>query len=637
MPQLIVVEGPNMGDCFDLVGYQTIGTGDGSTIQLKDRRISGTQLKILHQGRQCNIYNLDASKNLLINGEVMVQGILRHGDMISLCDTLMLYSDDEETERSSLEEELSLEHSQIFARKPIDLEDSQLFNREEDFSEKLYTLYQIGSAILEHSETEELCLRVLKIIYQEFKFQRGAIFLQNASHPLKQIVALKNGQKYPKSIECSTTIIKHVLANQEAILSKNAQKDARFISKRSIAEFQILSCMCVPILFQGNLLGVINIDSSQAGKPYTSNDLDQLSKIGTQVGLALENITNQSAVEESNRLLKSLNKASQWLSSNLDKSNIIKEASTSAMSILKCQRVSFICLQENAKNASIAFAVGVKRELWPKIQIEVENSLVGQVIQSNQPFIYPTETSNPLLRLWKKSTHHTYRTESFLIVPVSIEDASTNSIQRLGALCVTDKFNGSNFTQSDLEHLQILASQAGISLKNAELYEKATIDSLTKIYVRQYFFNKLEELLESELSFSLLLLDLDHFKSVNDTYGHPTGDEILRETGALLKEIAGSKGYACRYGGEEFAILLPKFSFTEAQKMAEQINEAFRQYRFNRRLQPIISCTVSIGIAIRKPEEQSSSIIARADKALYLTKAAGRDHYASLPDEEIAS
>ncbi|MEK7485824.1 MAG: diguanylate cyclase [Planctomycetota bacterium] len=636
MSQLIILEGPNIGDCFELSASQTVGSDSSSTIQLKDRRLSGTQLRILKEGKQITIHNLDPSKVLTVNGEVLMRGVLQHGDIISLCNTLMLYAEDEHPkEKASLEDEISMEHSKIFTRKPVPMEDSQLFNQEENFSAKLYTLYQIGSIILEHSDKKELCFGVLKIIYQEFKFHRGVIFLYDEGGPrLKQIAAFKNGEKYLKIIEYSQTIIDFVAKNQESVLSKNAQKDARFLSKRSIADLQIDSCISVPITFKGKLLGIIHIDSPDSHTAYTNADLDQLTKIGTQVGLALENIQNQLTLIESTRILKSLNKASQWLSSNLDKANIIKEASGFASTNLKCQRVSFLILEEGASIATLSFSFGIKRDLWPKIQVPLGEQLVGKAIQENLPILYPSASPNSLLKNWNLDPNRGYRTNSFIIVPVSIKDSSTGKLNRVGAICVTDKMNQSDFTESDLEHLQILASQTGISFKNADLYEKATVDVLTRIYVRQYFFIKLEELFEESEPFSLLLLDLDHFKSVNDRYGHPAGDEILRETGTLLKQVVGTRGVCCRYGGEEFAILLPHFDSSGAQEIAQQINSTFRNFVFNARSQAPLHCTISIGISSHKAKDTPELLISKADRALYQTKDKGRDQF-TVWDEDV--
>jgi diguanylate cyclase (GGDEF)-like protein len=629
MPQLIVVEGPNMGDCFTLKAQETIGADLSNSIPLKDRRISPKQLKIEGSRGEITLTNLDTSKPVTVNGKIMVQGFLNHGDMISFCNTMMLFSEDD-LEESHLEEEMQLEHSQIFARKPLTPEDSELFSiQEEDFAQKLYSLYQIGGAILEHEDRETLCLRVLHIIYQEFHFERGVIQLYNEEGSLRQVAGLQHGKPTEDKIQTSQTIRTVALQNQEAILSKNALQDSRFLSKQSIAEFQIVSCMCVPIIFNKKVLGVIHMDSSDQKRTFNAADLDQLAKIAIEVGLALENIHSQLVLKESTRILKLLSKASQWLSTHLEKQNIIKEASTFALSILRCQRVSFFCIEED-RWAQLAFSIGIPLHLWPSIRLKAGEQLVGKVLQKNQALLYPATQLPFDLSEWKRVPERLYHTDSFLIVPVSILDSETESLQKLGVICVTDKANRAQFDQSDLEHLQLLASQTGISLKNAELYEKATIDTLTRLYVRQYFFSRIAEFLENQSPFVLMLLDLDHFKSVNDTYGHPVGDEVLRELGSLLKKVIAKEGLCCRYGGEEFAILLEGNSLEQATQLAKELNHQVREYNFNTRLSPPIRRTISIGISPPTPQDTVETVIARADKALYSVKSGGRDHFAVL-------
>lgn len=154
------------------------------------------------------------------------------------------------------------------------------------------------------------------------------------------------------------------------------------------------------------------------------------------------------------------------------------------------------------------------------------------------------------------------------------------------------------------------------------LEEMAKLDGLTKLLNRSSFDQRINRCLQNKDSFSLILFDIDHFKKVNDTYGHLVGDEVLKYLAEKMKKMFSNKGKCFRYGGEEFAIILPHTDENEAYKLAEE----FRK---------LIECTISptgepinisLGITkIQESDENVKQIIDRADEALYTSKRTGRN------------
>ena len=164
---------------------------------------------------------------------------------------------------------------------------------------------------------------------------------------------------------------------------------------------------------------------------------------------------------------------------------------------------------------------------------------------------------------------------------------------------------------------------------NLRIQEQSIRDPLTGLYNRRY----LDEMLEREISrakregyrISLAMMDLDHFKNVNDTYGHQVGDLVLRTLGKLLLEHAREGDIACRYGGEEFVLVLPRLSVEHAYHRAEEWRQAFAGV-VTRHGDLEISCTMSVGLAAYPDHSASSDkLISQADKALYKAKLAGRN------------
>ncbi|WP_167854858.1 diguanylate cyclase [Mangrovimicrobium sediminis] len=197
---------------------------------------------------------------------------------------------------------------------------------------------------------------------------------------------------------------------------------------------------------------------------------------------------------------------------------------------------------------------------------------------------------------------------------------------------------GQDFIRKPINETTLLnriRNQLILKRQAENLTRMAYVDPLTCSFNRRYF----EEQLNAQVahnarhhrSMSLLMLDIDNFKRVNDTYGHTTGDECLELVASALREEVGRPmDQVCRYGGEEFAILLPETDLTGATWIAGKINKRFRD-----RLAEIPSggvdeeglpgLTVSIGVACRLPSEGVKSLICRADQALYQAKQSGRD------------
>ncbi|MFT5535064.1 MAG: diguanylate cyclase (GGDEF)-like protein, partial [Candidatus Paceibacteria bacterium] len=233
-----------------------------------------------------------------------------------------------------------------------------------------------------------------------------------------------------------------------------------------------------------------------------------------------------------------------------------------------------------------------------------------------------------------------HRPRSLLILPILHQGELT------GMLYLENNEVSGAFTENRLKVLQLLASQAAISIENASLYAdmEARVaartaelkamslrDGLTGVANRRAFDERLqEELARSRRNgrpLSLLIIDIDHFKRVNDTYGHPVGDACLRRMGeTLLAKCQRATDFVARYGGEEFAIVLPDTDIKNALAFADRVRSAIEQIvlEVGDIRHPI---TASIGAAQAGPKSLTDSayLIAAADRGLYAAKAAGRN------------
>lgn len=183
-------------------------------------------------------------------------------------------------------------------------------------------------------------------------------------------------------------------------------------------------------------------------------------------------------------------------------------------------------------------------------------------------------------------------------------------------------------------HAEIEQKQAELMELNATLVELSMIDKLTGLWNRRYFQEKLEEQMqrygESGEPFSLLILDIDHFKAVNDTWGHQTGDEVLERLGSLLRFYSRDKDTVSRYGGEEFVLILPDMDASESRLVSENLRHEIADAAWD-----IGKLTVSIGIATYTGTDSDATLLKKADEALYASKENGRNRVTHSLDSAL--
>ncbi len=170
-----------------------------------------------------------------------------------------------------------------------------------------------------------------------------------------------------------------------------------------------------------------------------------------------------------------------------------------------------------------------------------------------------------------------------------------------------------------------------LNTKLKEVEQHATVDSLTNLANRRSFEVRLTQHMarcsESGGQLSLVMIDIDHFKRINDTYGHLTGDDLLRIIAKTLRDFVKGKDIVCRYGGEEFVVLLPDTPLEGAITVSENIRKHFSQMSWKQKSTGISmgKVTLSAGVALFRPGETMEAFVQRADVALYQSKKSGRN------------
>lgn len=242
---------------------------------------------------------------------------------------------------------------------------------------------------------------------------------------------------------------------------------------------------------------------------------------------------------------------------------------------------------------------------------------------------------------WKdlKTEFLPHNTESIIAVPISRN-------QKVEGILMIASRKKHAFELHQLQILNLLCSYFAVSLEKARFVQEAVSKSercgLTKLYNYRYFDQELEKKMNDLLNgnlrqLSLMMMDIDHFKSINDTYGHQSGNDILYGLARLIEKEIGDKGIIARYGGEEFVILLPNYSKQQSMKLAEDLRELIESTPFEIRTDlgekrdlTKVQITTSIGVSTAPEDcDEAMALIRNADRALYIgAKRAGRNRVA---------
>lgn len=290
---------------------------------------------------------------------------------------------------------------------------------------------------------------------------------------------------------------------------------------------------------------------------------------------------------------------------------------------------SLLMVDEDKDELYFAIAVGDAAEAVKKLRLKMGEGIAGWVAQHGEPLVVPNVYTDP--RFAKRIDEMTkWKTRSIMCVPLKAKHRVLGVIQLIN--CSVE-----GFTENEMFFLQALCDYAAIAIDNARAVERIQELTITDDCTGLYNARHLYKTLESEVyrsarfgyEFSVVFIDLDHFKHVNDSHGHLIGSKLLAEIGYMIKKQLRLIDYAFRYGGDEFVILLPQTSKDAALVVAKRIIDGFRSSTFlnDEGLRLNIRC--SMGLATF-PEDAKSAheIIRQADEMMYMVKNSTRDNLA---------
>lgn len=346
----------------------------------------------------------------------------------------------------------------------------------------------------------------------------------------------------------------------------------------------------------------------------------------------------QELIAKNKELLEQLEKEKYKLEVILDAYNEIAQifnleeladfVTSKTLQILNAEKASLMIVDEATGELILKGSQGIEKQKTP-VKIKIGKLIAGWVAQEGEALLVENVDEDP--RVKSRPANKRYKSKSFISLPLKGDK------KVLGVINVTDKLVDSDiFTEDDLRYLSLLAYHTVSQIENIRLWEKlsslAVTDPLTGLFNHRYFQDQLNlEIMRSQRyghSLSLIMLDIDFFKTSNDEHGHLTGDTVLRQVAWVLRENFRHVDILCRYGGDEFMAILPDTESEGAVFVAEKIRRTIENkeiFTDEKNKGNILKVTVSGGVATYHENLSKADFISRVDKALYKAKNEGRN------------
>jgi len=480
--------------------------------------------------------------------------------------------------------------------------------------EKLAILYAASQAVLSTFDLDEVLKRILAIVREQFRLENGAIFLLDSeTGELK----LRSSFGRPKEAAAAFVPAGSGLTGAAAQLRRpvyapEVGKDPRYIAVIASTRSEL----AIPLMVRENVVGVLDFQSEQADF-FSTETVDLLTLFSTQASIAIENARLHSLEERRAAQLETINALAKQTAAVLDLKELLPTVCALVLQSFPVDQVAVLL-----KEGDLLVVSAQQGRLTPLLaegaSLPAGSGLAARAMTSGK-----TVVENDVRKVGGYVAGYS-ETVSEMCLPL------VSAGQPLGVLALESAGAGA-FRPADLRALESVADICAIAIQNAHYFEQARrmafVDGLTGVYNRRYFEQRILEELERAARYSgglaVLMLDIDHFKRVNDEFGHLLGDEVLRQLSTILAQQLRKVDVVCRYGGEEFSILVPQTTGEHAVGVAEKLRRVIEDWNFPGVPRPV---TVSIGVA-DFPENGATrdELVKAADAALYAAKQAGRN------------
>jgi diguanylate cyclase (GGDEF)-like protein len=393
----------------------------------------------------------------------------------------------------------------------------------------------------------------------------------------------------------------------------DVSRDSRFLAIFPDSKSEV----AIPLMVRDEVVGVLDIQSEEQDA-FDSETLDLLSLFSTQASIALENARLYTLEQRRTRQLETINAIARQTTAVLNLDELLGKVCALVLATFPVDHVVIMLVDEDDHLVVRAHKGKLTPIIPPGSALPAGTGMglrcleLGKTVVENDVALIPHYIASFV------------ETRSEMCVPLIFFG------EKLGVLML-ESANPHNFSPEDVPPLESVADISAGAIKNAHYFEKAQQlayrDGLTGIYNRRYFelqiASEIERASRYDGRLAIIMIDIDNFKRLNDEFGHLLGDEVLRQVSEIFVQQLRKVDVVCRYGGEEFAILVPQTSGGNALEVAEKLRRMVESYLFPGVPRKV---TISSGVAEFPAHGRTrDELVASADAALYASKEAGRN------------
>ena len=480
--------------------------------------------------------------------------------------------------------------------------------------QKIAILYDASQAVLSTFDLDEVLQRILVIARDYFHLQNVAILLLDEESNELRVRSQTGWDSGLDSIRVplGKGLVGAAAQQKRPVYAQDVTKDPRYLDLRK----ETRSELAMPLMVRDEVLGVLDCQSDNLNH-FDGETIDLLTIFSTQASLSLQNARLYSLERRRASQLEAINAIARETTAVLDIKQLLSKACTKIQKSFQVSHVSVLLKEEQELVLRAHFG-----DLTPRIsegdKMSAETGLCGRALVSRTTII-----ENDLKNV---SDHLDFYAESASRMCIPLVSFG----QTLGVL-VLDSAQPGSFKASEIQPLESVADICATAIQNAHYVERvkqlAFLDGLTGIFNRRFFELRIAEEIERARRFragmGVVMVDIDHFKRLNDEFGHLLGDEVLRQVSSVFHQQLRKIDVVCRYGGEEFAILLSQTHQQHALGVAEKLRKLVEGWQFPGVPRPV---SISVGVA-SFPDHGTTrdELVKAADSALYAAKQAGRN------------
>jgi diguanylate cyclase (GGDEF)-like protein len=495
-----------------------------------------------------------------------------------------------------------------------------VYNSPSKTMQKIAILYDAGQAVLSTFDLDEVLQQILAIARDYFHVQNVAILLLDKE---TQELYVHRQVGWDESFEArlppGVGITGAAARQKRPVYAPDVSKDSRYVSSTKNTRSEV----AVPLMVRDEVVGVLDCQSEKLNH-FDAETIDLLTLFSTQASMALQNARLYSLERRRASQLQAINAIAQQTTAVLELKELLAKVCLLIQQAFQICHVS-VLLKDEEDLVVRAHHGKLTARIPEGGRLPAGAGLWGRALAASKTLIENNVKSSPdYVELYLE-------TGSRMCIPL------VSFGQTLGVLLLDSSTPGT-FKAHDVQPLESVADICATAIQNAHYVERvkqlAYLDGLTGIFNRRFFELRIAEEMERARRFdsgmAVIMMDIDQFKRLNDEFGHLLGDEVLRQVSSILHQQLRKIDVVCRYGGEEFAVLLSQTNPQHALGVAEKLRRMVETWQFPGVPQ---SVTISAGAA-SFPEHGHTrdELVKAADAGLYAAKQAGRNRVCMAPE-----